>query len=152
VHAAGRAELAWAAYCRDEDTLRELVAPRLDPAEQLRGRSGAVTSSAVSCRSPWSRASSRRAGGRHRILVGVAVATLGWLRLQAETSTLPTALCHCICANRPSGRRSLCRRDMGKDPALERTLVLVKRTQCNAGSRAKLARLRRGLVHRRSAS
>ena len=35
VHAAGRAELAWGAYEKDGERLREVVAPRLDPKESL---------------------------------------------------------------------------------------------------------------------
>ncbi len=86
VHAAGRAELAWAAYTRAGEELQELAAPRLDPPEGLLAqlKQGDIVCGEL----PQALIEGIEAAGAawvapHPSRV-VAVASLGWRRLQAE--------------------------------------------------------------------
>lgn len=86
VHAAGRAELAWAAYASDGDELLELAAPRLGSAEQLLAAvaKGAAVCGELEKLEDGLKASLAAKGAR---LVSppasrvIAIARLGWTRL-----------------------------------------------------------------------
>jgi hypothetical protein len=85
VHAAGRAELAWAAYERRDGALIELEAPRLSPrvafAEGL-GKGDVVVGELDEAlrENVIARGAGVAPAGSGRV---VAVARLGWLRLQS---------------------------------------------------------------------
>lgn len=67
VHAAGRAELAWAAYERDGDGAREVVTPRLGPADALLAE---LKSGDVVCGEPKAR--------DETLIAGIAAAGAIW--------------------------------------------------------------------------
>jgi len=93
VHAAGRADLAWAAYARRDGRWLELAAPRLGPADAL---VEAVPAGSIACGDLDAVRLRLAASGVARAAAApsrsVAVARLGWQRLAAGDRDDPDSL------------------------------------------------------------